>query len=114
MLLKKHVSNKGNWGCHYDVRKSIDKYEREVLKGETMTKEETLDFLFGNYDQYARTSLELILIKKPNRTMYHRFNFLWVWLLTLVLSPVRYLVYGDIGWSKETKVGRFLLKICGY
>ncbi|CAH0528434.1 hypothetical protein CTH30272_02118 [Allocatenococcus thiocycli] len=112
-VLKKSMrSNHSNWNFRSKVDEDIKWFEDR--RGVALSKEETLDFLFGNHSEFSRTRLDLYLLEKPKKTAFHRLNHLWAYPLTFALAPFRYVLYGDIGWTNKTKFGRFLLKSCGY
>ncbi|HFQ5115451.1 TPA: hypothetical protein ACGU7D_004260 [Vibrio vulnificus] len=111
MLLKKMRRNHGIWNFRHEVDSAIK--DHETLHG-PMTKEETLTFLFGDWNNRAETNLDIYLLEQPEKTVLHRLNHLWAFPLTFILAPFRYVLYGDIGWTNKTKLGKFLLKSCGF
>ncbi len=112
-ILKKEMrSNSSSWNFRWRVDEDIKRYEEE--RGVTLSKEETLDFLFGNHSEYSQTSLDLYLLIEPDKTVVHRLNHLWAFPLTLALAPFRYVLYGDTGWNNKTRLGRFMLRSCGF
>ncbi|MCG6350605.1 hypothetical protein [Vibrio fluvialis] len=112
-VLKKEMrSNRSNWNFRWLIDEEIKRFEEQI--GGKLSKEETLDFLFGNHSDRARTMLNLYLLEEPEKTVFHRLNHLWAFPLTFVLAPFRYVLYGDIGWDNKTRLGRFMLKSCGF
>ncbi|EKO3908194.1 hypothetical protein GTU35_001235 [Vibrio fluvialis] len=112
-ILKKSMkSNHANWNYRSKVDSDIKRFEEQ--RGIVLNKEETLDFLFGNHSEFSRTSLDLYLLEEPKKTAVHRLNHLWAFPLTFMLAPFRYVLYGDIGWTNKTTLGRFMLKSCGF
>lgn len=112
VLKKDMISNRSSWNFRWLVDKDIKRFEEQI--GGKLSKEETLDFLFGNHSDRARTRLDLYLLVEPDKTVIHRLNHLWAFPLTFVLAPFRYVLYGDIGWDNKTRLGRFMLKSCGF
>lgn len=51
--------------------------------------------------------------KPPETKFIHRFNALWVYPFFLITIPFRYLIYGHIDLSKDSKLGRLILKLIG-
>lgn len=112
-ILKKEMrSNRSSWNFRWLLDEDIKRFEEQI--GGKLSKEETLDFLFGNHSDRARTRLNLYLLEEPEKTVFHRLNHLWAFPLTFVLAPFRYVLYGDIGWDSKTRLGRFILKSCGF
>lgn len=78
-----------------------------------MSGEETLNELFGSRSD--RGSFQAIdIFWEPRVKRIHRFNRLWVYPMTLILSPFRYVLYGHPGFEDSSKIGRWILKITGY
>lgn len=112
-ILKKSMrSNRSNWNFRWKIDEDIKWFEEQ--RGIKLSREESLDFLFGTHSKRPRTRLNLYLLEEPEKTAFHRLNHLWAFPLTFVLAPFRYVLYGDIGWTNKTMFGRFLLRSCGY
>lgn len=88
------------------------KIEREL--GKDATGQQVLDYLLGPYGDDSRVNFVIREWRKDDRTKLQRLNLLWVMLLTIVLWPFRYVLYGDAGWSTKTPMGRFILRVTGY
>lgn len=81
------------------------------------TKENIKDFLFiNNYNKYRRGHYYVVQEDHNyvESTLAHRLNHLWAWPLTLILAPFMYVVKGEMGWSESSKIGHWILKVCGY
>ena len=112
MIKKKMTYNWANWNFSDEIQKDIKEKEEQV--GRRLSKDEVIRHLFGSWDDKPSTTLDLYLLRKQKTTRKHRLNHLWVYPLTLVLAPFRYVLYGDIGWTNKTKLGKFLFVACGY
>lgn len=109
MLFSKLLKS-NRYGFRHEVEREIKRREEE--RG-NMTRSELLDFLFGSYNSYPQTRLDLYIRHKPRTTVKHRLNCLWAYPVTLILAPFRFVLYGGIGWTNKTVVGRFILRTCG-
>ncbi len=84
-VLKKDMSsNRSSWNFRWLVDKDIKRFEEQI--GGKLSKEEALDFLFGNHSDRARTRLDLYLLVEPDKTVIHRLNHLWAFPFTFVLG----------------------------
>lgn len=111
MLKTKMCSNFASWNYRWKVDEDI--LEEEKLHGFEFNKEETLTYLFGDYDTRPATCLDLYLYTKPDKTAIHRLNMLWAYPVTLFCSPYRFIRYGGVGWTNKTGFGKFILKCVG-
>lgn len=111
-ILKKSMKRNRQFGFHRKINEDIESYESSI--GRELTKKEVIQYLFGDWENTPDTELDLYLLDPPEEKVIHRINHLWAFPLTFLLAPFRYVLYGDIGWTNKTKLGRFLLKSCGY
>ena len=112
MTKSKMNSIYSGWNWRWRVEESIKKYEKDTGR-KIETKKDTLDFLFGDFNERPRTHLDLYLYTPQEKTWKHRANLFWILPLTLMCSPYRYLRYGDIGWTNKTNFGKFILTCIG-
>lgn len=47
------------------------------------------------------------------KTAIQRLNMFWAVPFTIVLAPIKYVIYGDTGWSMKSKFGRWILRVTG-
>jgi len=73
--------------------------------------EDVLDVIFG--DLYNDSKYDVIYRKYCDKTPLQRFNMIWVLALTLLISPIQFIKNGGVGWTHNTRTGRFFLKITG-
>lgn len=112
MIKRKMKSVHSGWNWRHKVEDDIYHYE-EVTGRSVDTKEDLLDYLFGNYEHRPDTSLDLYLLEPVDKKWYHRLNMFWAYPVTLLLYPFRYVIYGDGGWTNKTIMGKFMLKSVG-
>lgn len=62
---------------------------------------ESGDFIIRHYDDY-----------QP-KTEIQRLNMFWAVPFTIALSPFKYVIYGDTGWSTRSRFGRWILRRTG-
>ena len=98
-----------------DTRK-IYRSSIEKAVGENATGKDVLDYIFGTYDNDYNGETDLILEsweEPSHKSVFHRVNMLWVIVLTIILSPIRFILYGQVGWDTKSKFGRWIIKITG-
>jgi len=59
------------------------------------------DFMIRYYDDY-----------QP-KTALQRLNMFWAVPFTIALMPIKYVIYGDTGWSMKSRFGRWILRVTG-
>ncbi|MGR5366951.1 hypothetical protein [Photobacterium damselae] len=99
---------------YFIVDKELRRHKKERGIERELTEKEVVKFLFGSYNDRAQTRLSILIREVPETTVVHRLNRMWAYPFTFILSPFRYILYGDIGWREETKLGKFILTCCGY
>lgn len=50
---------------------------------------------------------------RNGKTIFNRINFLWVAPVMLLVMPVKWLITGESGFSKNSRFGKILLKLIG-
>lgn len=93
------------------------RYKIEQAVGKGATGKEVLDHIFGTYDNDYCGGEDIVLRVWRNdkkRTAWHRLNMFWAMPLTLALSPIKYVMGGQVGWDTKTKFGRFILRVTGH
>lgn len=74
-----------------------------------LTKEELIELIFGNRDnEYRGNFIVKTYYNRSERTIWNRLNLLWVYPLFLVALPFQYLITGDTGVNRNTKIGRIV------
>lgn len=107
------IGNRSGWS-HHKIENELKRFKQERGIERDLKEREVVEFLFGGYDCRASTRLDIFIREYPETTMKHRLNRLWAYPFTFALAPFRYVLYGDIGWSENTKLGGFILDKCGY
>lgn len=76
------------------------KAELEDNYGKDYTREDIIAHLFGDYDDWRRSSYTLYTYKvKPKQTLFNRFNLLWVYpVFLLLVFPVKWMFTGEWGY----------------
>ncbi|MBE0506692.1 MAG: hypothetical protein IBX50_08225 [Marinospirillum sp.] len=92
------------------------RHQIEQAVGKDATGKETLDHIFGTYDNDYRGNTDIVLRvwRNDKRTAWQRLNMFWAMPLTLILSPIQYVMVGQVGWDTKTKFGRFVLRVTGH
>jgi hypothetical protein len=89
-----------------------DWHKQGVLRevGEDATGKQVLDFLFG--DEYGRKS-DYIVYKytQDHRSVWNRFNLIWVFPIFCVVAPFQWIISGDIGVDRRSYIGRTMHKL---
>lgn len=74
-----------------------------------MTGQEVVDALFGNYDnEYFSNFHVRYYYKSSKRTIWNRLNLLWVWPVFLIVAPFSYIIRGEIGVNRTSKIGKIV------
>lgn len=47
------------------------------------------------------------------KTALHRLNMFWAVPFTIALMPIKYVIYGDTGWSMKSRFGGWILRVTG-
>ena len=96
-------------------KQQLYRHEVEQELKENPTSKDVLDMLYGNYDNDYRSDYKIIRrFNKPNRSFTCRLNMLWAMPLTVLAFPVLYVIKGEGGWSENSLLGKFILKVTGY
>lgn len=89
----------------------------KVIKEENIqTVNQLLDLLYGNYNSDFESDYKVLFERDPyiESTKLQRFNLFWVWPLWLITIPFQYIIRGEYGVKKETKLGQILTKLIGH
>ena len=100
------------------IRDTRGCYRHEIQQavGKNATGKQVLDHIFGTYDNDYRGNADIVLRVwvGDKRTRWQRLNMFWAMPLTLILSPIQYVMSGQVGWDTTTKFGRFMLRVTGH
>lgn len=86
----------------------------ESKLGKDATGQQVLDYLIGPYGGHPEAGFVIRKWSRCGKTKIQRLNMLWAMPLTIALWPFRYVLNGDGGWSTETRMGRFILRVTGH
>ena len=82
--------------------------KRQVLTevGKDASVEDVLNHLFGDDDN----SSDYVVYKyvHSDRTLLNRLNLIWVWPLFLISMPFQWLITGNTGVTRNSKIGRIV------
>lgn len=94
----------------------VNRLNIEKKLGKDCSGKEVLDHLFGDYNNDYQSGEDYVIYEWESceKTPLQRFNFIWVFGLTMLLAPIRYVMYGQTGWTNKTKMGRFFIRITGH
>ena len=98
--------------AYLKVTEDIQEYEDSELSRK-MTRDETIEYLFGSYFSRGETPLDIYVMDKPETKVIHRLNMIWAFPLTLLCAPYMWIRRGEVGWHNKSRVGRFVLKCVG-
>jgi len=95
-----------------DPRKLYRHQFENMLKEKGITPDyEIMAFIFNEENDFKLTDTYLPL---PKTTILNRLNSLWVYpLYLLTIAPVYYIIKGQTGVSRETKMGQILTYLLG-
>ena len=80
--------------------------EVKKLIGDEATVDDLLTHICGDADGHIESDFVLYRYDRPSRTVFHRFNLLWIWPVFLVIAPICWLLRGKIGVSRNSRIGR--------
>lgn len=84
-------------------------------KFDKYTQDKIIEHLFGMLDRNPTSKFKVVHKRNPyiQTTTIQRINLFWVWPLWLVITPFKWIVTGEMGVTKESKVGKILTKLIG-
>lgn len=88
----------------------------KVIKEENIqTAKQLLDLLYGDVNNDFTSDYKVLFERDPyiESTKLQRFNLFWVWPLWLITIPFQYIIRGEYGVKKETRLGQILTKLIG-
>ena len=100
----------------YQYKKAYRHQIEGVIKeGNIQTVKQLLDLLYGDCYNDFESDYEVLFERDPyiKTTKLQRLNLFWVWPLWLVTIPFQYIIRGEYGVKKETKLGQILTKLIG-
>lgn len=107
-MIQSDVKYVHNWHVENYIKEN---YSKDI---DEMSGRELMEILFG-VPFHERGSFRIVNdYWQPETNWKHRVNRLWAFPLTVICAPYRYIKYGDIGWSDNTRFGAWLLKVTGY
>jgi len=87
-----------------------DYYMRSEIKkevGEGATVDELLIYLIGDSDGHY-SDYAVFKYTSTKRTLFNRINLIWFMPVYLTSIPFQWLMYGDIGVKRTSKIGKFV------
>lgn len=91
----------------HGVKEILDNHKCETI-------DDALDVILGGYDNDYWTDLVVYRrCEDTKTTMLNRFNTLWVYPIFIVCIPFRYVLFGETGFNRDTKFGKFVLDLVG-
>lgn len=103
MTIEKRKRRLGWHTLDYHVKEQCGKSLRDL------TKDELITLLFGNRDNdYTSNFIVKCYDNYSKRTIWNRLNMLWVYPIFLMLLPFQYIITGDTGVNRNTKIGRIV------
>lgn len=100
---------KKKWRQSHDSYDQVIKDCKEDLGKPDISGEEALKHILGDVEHYSHS--EYVIYKyetTTQRTLIQRFNYLWVMPLFILSIPLQWLVKGEIGVSRNGKIGQVI------
>lgn len=91
----------------HELKEALEEYNCKTV-------DDVLDIIFGGYDNDYWT--DFVVYRKgfhPKTTMLNRFNTIWVYPLFILCVPFRYVMFGSVGFNRDSKIGKFILDLVG-
>jgi hypothetical protein len=84
--------------------------KRQILSeaGKDATASEVLDHLLGDADGGPGSDYVVYKYDSCSRTLINRVNMVWVWPLAALVAPFQWLATGNIGYTRNSRMGRIL------
>lgn len=97
---------------YYEVDSLIKEY-KEDNDGKEPTGKEMLEHLLGDSEGWSNSdyTLERYKYSTKNRSVLQRLNWLWVYPLFLITTPFQWIFTGNVGLSKNSRIGRVVDKL---
>lgn len=78
-------------------------------------QDKIVEHLFGMLDRDPTSKFKVVYKRNPyiKTNTIQRINLFWVWPLWLVIAPIKWIVTGEMGVTKDSKVGKILTKLIG-
>ena len=88
--------------------------QRVLLEIDEPTVSNVLDHLFGK-NEYDNPDYVIYRYEESrDRSFMQRFNSLWVFPIFIISIPIQWLMMGQIGISRHTKLGRIVNFLVGF
>lgn len=89
------------------------KYHIEQVSGKNFKDMSAEDLVKVLFDEDGRSSEFIVksYYDYSERTFINRLNILWVWPTMLIIAPFQYLITGNIGVNRNTKIGRIVERL---
>lgn len=89
---------------------------RMANKIDPETQDIILNHLCGYYDSHSESELRVVYRVNPyiKKTAAQRINTLWFFpLYMLLVAPIKYIITGETGVDRYSKIGRLIERIIG-
>lgn len=82
---------------------------KEDLGRDSVTAEESLRYILGDSDGWSSSDYVIYKYEHPTKRRFiQRLNFVWVWPLFVISIPFQWLLKGDLGVSRNSRIGRVI------
>lgn len=98
--------------CRLRIEQEIKEIER--ITGNKLTKEDLLDHLFGDRENYPATELNFMVLDTVETEFKHRVAALLILPIWFITVPFNWLVNGRTGWAFDSRFSRWAAKKMGY
>ena len=94
------LERKSNYVEDYRKKSILNDATKQL--GDNFSAEYLLEYLLEGSEYSIRK------YKHTNKSIFNRINMLWVYPLFLMMAPFQWLLCGDTGFKRESRVGRIL------
>ena len=94
------LERKSNYVREYSKNSILNEATKEL--GDNFSADALLEYLLEDGDYSIRK------YERTHKSIFNRINILWVYPLFLIQIPFQWLLCGDIGFKRESRIGKVL------
>ena len=104
-VLEKKKRRQNYWSINRIIKETK---QHMRINGEEPTAKEVLLYMIGDNDGYGGEFIVYRYSEETRRNIFQRFNMLWFMPLWIISIPFQYLLTGNIGASRNSRIGRVI------